>query len=41
MSVKELLQCQAKLASLQRDYDRLYDELVKTRKELWELKGKA
>ena len=41
MSVKGLLQLEAKLASLQRDYDRLYDELVRTRRELWALKGKA
>jgi hypothetical protein len=34
----ELLQVRGKLLSLQRDYDKLYDELVKVRRELWELK---
>jgi hypothetical protein len=42
MSVRLLevrvLQLEGKLLSLQRDYDKLYDELVKVRKELWELK---
>jgi hypothetical protein len=34
----ELLQVKGKLQSLQRDYEKQYDELVKVRKELWELK---
>jgi hypothetical protein len=34
----ELLQVRGKLLSLQRDYEKQYDELVKVRKELWELK---
>jgi hypothetical protein len=38
MSVKELMQIKSALASLQRDYEKQYDELVKVRKELWELK---
>ena len=41
MSVKELLQCQAKLASMQRDYDRLYDECVKLRLKVKEYEEKT
>ena len=35
----KVMQLEGALASLRRDYERLYDELVRTRKELWELKG--
>jgi hypothetical protein len=39
MSVKELLQCQAKLASLQRDYERLYCEVTVLRVKVAESKA--
>jgi hypothetical protein len=35
---RKIMQLEGKLQSLQRDYEKLYNELVATRKELWELK---
>ena len=39
--MSDVVQLQGAIASLQRDYDKLYDELIKTRKELAALKDKA
>lgn len=45
MSVHELevalVQCQGRVASLERDYERVYDELVRVRAELWALTGEG
>ena len=37
----ELLQVKGALASLQRDYEKQYDDLIRVRKELWALREKG